>query len=60
MRAFPFAFTKTAVLILAFTLPANAQLLREKREFTRVDTLRGMLTPERTCYDVRWYHLDVR
>jgi aminopeptidase N len=28
--------------------------------FTRADTLRGMLTPERSCYDVRWYHLDVR
>ena len=26
----------------------------------RADTLRGMLTPERTCYDVRWYGLDVR
>jgi aminopeptidase N len=29
-------------------------------EFTRADTLRGMLRPERTCYDVRWYDLDVR
>jgi len=28
--------------------------------FTHADTLRGMLTPERSCYDVRFYHLDVR
>lgn len=28
--------------------------------FTRADTLRGMLTPLRTCYDVTYYHLDVR
>ena len=28
--------------------------------FTRADTLRGMLLPERTCYDVTYYHLDVR
>ena len=28
--------------------------------FTRDDTLRGMLTPFRSCYDVRFYHLDVR
>jgi aminopeptidase N len=28
--------------------------------FTRADTLRGMLTPVRSCYDVRFYHLDVR
>lgn len=29
-------------------------------EFTRADTLRGMLLPERSCYDVTYYHLDVR
>src|SRR5438094_619495 len=28
--------------------------------FTHADTLRGMLSPERTCYDVRFYHLDIR
>ena len=27
--------------------------------FTRADTLRGMLTPLRTCYDVTFYALDV-
>ncbi|RAW02870.1 M1 family aminopeptidase [Pseudochryseolinea flava] len=27
--------------------------------FTRADTLRGKLTPMRTCYDVNFYHLDV-
>jgi aminopeptidase N len=32
----------------------------EGMEFTRADTLRGMLTPLRTCYDVKYYHLDVR
>jgi aminopeptidase N len=29
-------------------------------KLTRADTLRGMLTPLRTCYDVRYYHLDIR
>ncbi|MCK4343837.1 MAG: M1 family metallopeptidase [Bacteroidales bacterium] len=28
--------------------------------FTRADTLRGMLTPLRICYDVTYYHLDVK
>jgi aminopeptidase N len=28
--------------------------------FTRADSLRGMLSPERTCYDLTFYHLDVR
>ncbi len=30
-----------------------------KNGFTRADTLRGMLTPLRTCYDVTFYALDV-
>lgn len=28
--------------------------------FTRTDSLRGMLTPLRTCYDVTYYHLSVK
>ena len=30
-----------------------------KETFTRADTLRGMLRPERTCYDVHYYDLSV-
>lgn len=37
-----------------------AQLLVDKSKFTRADTLRGMLTPLRTCYDINYYHLDVK
>ena len=37
-----------------------AQLLVEKTKFTRADTLRGALTPLRTCYDINYYHLDVK
>ena len=29
-------------------------------KFTRADTLRGMLTSLRTCYDVTYYHPDIR
>ncbi|HLP17477.1 MAG TPA: M1 family peptidase, partial [Bacteroidota bacterium] len=28
--------------------------------FTRADSLSGMLSPERTCYDLTYYHLDVK
>jgi aminopeptidase N len=28
--------------------------------FTRADSLRGMWSPERSCYDVTYYHLDVK
>ncbi|MFQ5604356.1 MAG: M1 family metallopeptidase [bacterium] len=42
--------------------PVSAQLLHDQRElvFTRADTLRGMLTPLRTCYDVTYYHLNIK
>lgn len=37
----------------------NGQLLSGKNEFSRKDSLRGQLTPLRTCYDVTYYHLDI-
>jgi aminopeptidase N len=48
-------------IFLFFSLTATAQtkLLEGKNSFTRADTLRGMLTPLRTCYDVNFYHLSV-
>lgn len=39
---------------------ASAQLGEKKEDFTRADTLRGTLTPLRTCYDINYYHLDVK
>ncbi len=36
-----------------------AQLLSTQNEYTRQDTLRGMLRPERTCFDVTFYDLDI-
>ncbi|HVS92353.1 MAG TPA: M1 family metallopeptidase [Mucilaginibacter sp.] len=54
---------KTLSLLLAVSLLhtcLSAQLLEEKKKFTRADTLRGMLTPLRTCYDINYYHLDVK
>jgi len=52
-------------LIILFTLTIisfnlHAQLLEEKHKFTHADTLRGMLTPLRSCYDINYYHLDVK
>ena len=50
--------------LLAFAIAASwsashAQVTRPAPPNTRADTLRGALSPERTCFDVRWYHLDV-
>ncbi|MFD2162190.1 M1 family metallopeptidase [Paradesertivirga mongoliensis] len=51
-------YTVLAVLILIVGL-GKAQTLKEKGIFSRADTLRGMLSPLRTCYDVNYYHLDI-
>ncbi|WP_411894541.1 M1 family metallopeptidase [Winogradskyella sp. A2] len=36
-----------------------AQLLQEKQNFTRQDSLRGSITPEREWWNLTYYHLDV-
>ncbi|RAJ33303.1 peptidase M1-like protein [Pedobacter cryoconitis] len=52
-------FISTLIVFTAL-FQANAQLLQGKHTFSRADTLRGMLTPLRTCYDINYYHLDVK
>ena len=52
-------FISTLIVFTAL-FHANAQLLQGKHTFSRADTLRGMLTPLRTCYDINYYHLDVK
>ena len=56
-------FLNLALLLglLAAASPAAAQLLQPKPEaFTRADSLRGGNGPLRTCYDINYYHLDVK
>lgn len=57
--------TRNRLLLLSFfillTQLITAQaLLGPQRTFTRADTLRGSLRPERTCYDVTYYELNIR
>lgn len=40
-------------------LSITKHISNRQNGFTRGDTLRGKLTPLRTCYDVLFYHLDV-
>ena len=47
------------LLVLA-NIGAKAQLGVPKETFTRADSLRGYLSPLRTCYDIDYYHLDVK
>jgi aminopeptidase N len=50
------------LVALAFiTLNAKAQLGIPKETFTKADTLRGdFSSPLRACYDINYYHLDVK
>jgi aminopeptidase N len=47
-----------ALTFFAFT--AKAQLGANKQVFTRADSLRGGQSPLRTCYDIDYYHLNVK
>ena len=54
---------KKLLTLLALTLVlsnAGAQILGKNQVNSRADSLRGTLTPLRTCYDINYYHLDVR
>jgi aminopeptidase N len=38
----------------------KAQLLETKEKYTHADTIRGAISPFRGCYDINYYHLDVK
>jgi aminopeptidase N len=56
-------------MVVSFLIAASLSSLGQRPEsriisnrqngFTRADTLRGKLTPLRSCYDVTFYHLDI-
>src|SRR5581483_1109961 len=50
----------TLLIITAVCANTFAQLGADKEAFTRADSLRGYLSPLRTCYDINYYHLDVK
>ncbi len=49
------------LFLLSLSLNSCAQLLETTKAYSKADTLRGSLTsPLRTCYDINYYHLNVR
>jgi aminopeptidase N len=48
----------TIVTLLAVSVYSQG-LLQDKNNFTRQDTLRGSITPEREWWDLTYYHLDI-
>ncbi|MFD2284642.1 M1 family peptidase [Pedobacter petrophilus] len=54
---------KKIIILFALALgisTANAQMLGKNQINASADSLRGTLTPLRTCYDINYYHLDVK
>ncbi len=56
---------KIQTLLLLFFVSVATDVCRSQPHrqppiFTRADTLRGLLTPLRTCFDVTYYHLDIK
>jgi aminopeptidase N len=52
---------KLTLLFLLIPFSLYAQLLTPRSNFTRADSLRGSnLMPLRNCYDINYYHLDVK
>ena len=49
-----------SVLFILLSINLFAQIFADQPGFTRADSLRGLLTPPRTCYDVNYYHLNVQ
>src|SRR5699024_11017118 len=45
--------------LLFLSFQSSAQIISEK-QFTRADSLRGGQAPERTAYDIKYYHLNIR
>ena len=46
--------------LLCSIIPAGGQYIApEMRKFTRQDTLRGSITPERAWWDLTYYHLNI-
>lgn len=46
------------LLLLSFQM-VEAQIFHDNHSFTRQDTLRGSVTPERAWWDLTFYHLDI-
>ncbi|WP_250434422.1 M1 family metallopeptidase [Hanstruepera flava] len=55
MKHFNILFVLVFISVSSF----SQGLLQEKSNFTRQDTLRGTITPEREWWDLTYYHLDI-
>ncbi len=55
------SFILLNILLFTLSIPLTAQgIFHEKNDFTRQDSLRGMITEERSWWDLNYYHLDIK
>lgn len=57
MNRIPSSFSQLLTLVCVLL---STSFARQTPQFTRADSLRGTPGPARTCYDIIYYHLDVR
>jgi len=51
---------KKIIFLLVLVIATCSVLPAQKTTFTRQDTLRGSITPERAWWDLTYYHLDIK
>ena len=55
------SFILLNIVLFSISIQLTAQgIFQEKNNFTRQDTLRGTITPERSWWDLNYYHLDIK
>ncbi len=55
------SFILLNIVLFSLSIQLTAQgIFQEKNNFTRQDTLRGTITPERSWWDLNYYHLDIK
>ena len=55
------SFILLNIVLFLISIQLTAQgIFQEKNNFTRQDTLRGTITPERSWWDLNYYHLDIK
>src|SRR5690606_5632858 len=51
---------KRALILFIFIITGSCLFAQAPETFTRKDSLKGTLTELRTCYDIKYYHLDIK
>ncbi|MEX0845412.1 MAG: M1 family metallopeptidase [Balneolaceae bacterium] len=59
LKTFRLILLLVSGFILILSTTSTAQIFESKQDFNRQDSLRGSITPERSWWDLTYYHLEV-